>query len=233
MGDKMHVSVEEQAAATASCAALPSAFSPAFATPETESAAKALPPSCSPPLQQIAPCDSSTVERGPGKRTRRSSQALRIAQQENRSAVQTSVPMLHLDTLPAACSFTADKCALVRRLFLELDALCGTAWSVRLQRRDLTSHMHLCGPVEQPDDWSCGYRLLCAWERLFTAMMSSLSSRRPLALTPAILNDVCDCHLLPAAGGAVDAALVERVRAWRGEASMVCVHIQIDIGRAL
>ncbi len=225
MGDKMPLPFEEQVASTASCAAIPTTFSPASSAPQMEAAAKnELLPSYS-PLQQAALCESSTVEMGRGKRRRRSSQALRAAQQKNRSAIHTPVPMLHLDTLPAACSFTADKCALLRRLFLELDALCGTAWSVRLQRRDLISHLHLCGPLEQPDDWSCGYRLLCAWERLFTAMMiPSSTSMRPLALTPAMLNDVCG-NLIPAGGAVVDAVLVERVRAWSEEASMVCAHI--------
>ena len=86
---------------------------------------------------------------------------MREATEDTRSAVRVAVPLLHLDTLPSACQFTADKYTLLRRICTELNSLCGTAWPVRRQC-DLEAHLHLCGPRQQPDDWSCGYRLLHA-----------------------------------------------------------------------
>lgn len=159
------------------------------------------------------------------KRTRRPSRALQAAQEDTRSTSRTLVPLLHLDTLPSACGFTADKRALLRRICVELNSLFGTAWPVRLQR-DLDARLHLCGPEEQPDGWSCGYRLLHAWERIFRSMRSPPAAASPMpvwSLTPVVLNDLCG-HELP--DGSSDVALVERVRAWRDAATMVRASAQ-------
>jgi hypothetical protein len=128
--------------------------------------------------------DSTTM--GPAlKRARRASRAQREAQQDFRSNCGTPVPLLHLDTLPDGCAFLADQAAFLRELCVELNQVFGTAWPIR-QRRDLSAHVHLCGPSMQTDTWSCGYRLLHAWSSVFAAMQQSHD------LSPARINTICN-----------------------------------------
>jgi hypothetical protein len=165
----------------------------------------------------------STEATGGSKRKRRASSVLRVATKDTRSTVHAAVPLLHLDTFPSACRFTADKYTLLRRICTELNSLCGTAWPVHRQC-DLQAHLHLCGPQQQPDDWSCGYRLLHAWKRILDRAQSSSPP-----LYPSTLNDVCsDVESFTS-----DATMVEHVRAWHGASAMVRTHLQNDTESAL
>ncbi len=136
-------------------------------------------------LIETAAAAVSVVDSPPTKRARRASRSQREAQQDERSTCETSVPLLHMDTLPDACAFLDDRADFLRSLCVELNHFFGTSWPVRLLR-DLRTQVHLCGPSMQTDGWSCGYRLLDAWASVFAAM------RESPALSPARVNDICN-----------------------------------------
>ena len=122
----------------------------------------------------------------PAKRQRRStSRAQREAQHDARSCCELPVPLLHLDTLPDACGFLADRAALLRSVCVELNKLFDTQWPVRSMQQ-LRSHVYLCGPSMQTDTWSCGYRLLHGWAAVLAVM------RETSSVTPYLLNRVCN-----------------------------------------
>jgi hypothetical protein len=121
----------------------------------------------------------------PAKRRRQSSRALPEAQQDARSRCQLPVPLLHLDTLPSACGFLADRAELLRCLCVALNKLFDTQWPVRPMQQ-LRAHLHLCGPPMQTDTWSCGYRLLCGWAALLAVM------RQTRSISPDGVSRACD-----------------------------------------
>jgi hypothetical protein len=94
------------------------------------------------------------------------------------------VPLLHLDTLPDACGFLADRAALLRCVCTELNKLFHTQWPVRPMKQ-LHAHVHLCGPSMQTDAWSCGYRLLHGWTAVLAVM------RQTGYVTPELFNRAC------------------------------------------
>jgi hypothetical protein len=95
---------------------------------------------------------------------------------------QHEVPFLHLDTLPASCRMfdAADPRSMLLRICRVFNLLCNTTWSI--DAAFWAAHIHVCGPPQQQDDWSCGYRLLRAWKLI-------LQAGQPL--TPSRCRDAC------------------------------------------
>jgi len=238
---------QQQHVESRSCAATLAALAPAS---RSSSSLPSLPYVAASEENQQELGEVTVAAMGRGKRRRQVSRALQAAQQDPRSMCDAPVPLLHLDSLPSACFFMADKRALLRRLCIALNTLCGTAWPVRLQR-DLDALVHLCGPVEQLDEWSCGYRLLCAWDHLFHAMRSSpsLPIPDPQQLTPAAVNRASGdvfAHPFPSVSPSAssplslslpssslsshgDAVLVQRVQAWWAASNMNAAEAVVQV----
>ena len=111
------------------------------------------------------------------------------------------LPILHLDTLAGACGFQdasegAPASSMLARICSVWNRLCDTAWPE--SPSTAVQHLrHLCGPAQQPDDddWSCGYRLLEAWNRLYADMATrsgtAAGAEAAPSLTPHRFNQAC------------------------------------------
>lgn len=99
------------------------------------------------------------------------------------SAHEPTVPFLHLDTLPAGCRvFDVIDPSLLLRICRVFNFLCGTTWPT--DAASWAAHLPVCGPPPQQDDWSCGYRLLRAWELIMKAGEPFTAPRCNHACTP-------------------------------------------------
>ena len=115
--------------------------------------------------------------------------AVSLSRRRKRTPVRTEptysssphrVPLLHFDTMPDACGFASHEenddqraaqsaSSTLLRVCRVFNRLYGTAWAERAASAQ--ELVHLCGPRQQQDDWSCGFHLLRTWELLFATAL--------------------------------------------------------------
>jgi len=111
-----------------------------------------------------------------------------------RAAAAVSPPLLHIDTLPSACSFAEDAHRMLVALGGALDSLFSTSWCITPQsvkRTVRAARMSL-----QEDDWACGYHLLHRWSLLFASFSQADSATSAASMFDHV-DAACSRPLLP------------------------------------
>lgn len=130
------------------------------------------------PAAAAATAATTTASKPAASPARRRKRTTPVRTEPTYSSSPHRVPLLHFDTMPDACGFASHEddqraaqpasCMLLRvcRVF---NRLYGTAWPESAV--PVEALVHLCGPRQQQDVWSCGFHLLRAWELLFATAM--------------------------------------------------------------
>lgn len=139
------------------------------------------------------------------------------------STSQERVPFLHLDTLPDACGFAeqATRDTMLMRVCRVFNRFYNTAWPAAIA--SLPQLVHLCGPPQQKDGWSCGYHLLWAWSRLLQTGLPWIPQRITEACAPMTMLSVE--QLVQDARAQHQATSASAVRKTTANAGLFCYRV--------